>query len=98
MPAAAIEPGVVIAIVVVAVTIASVLVYAGVSGALRGWRGGLRGVDDELLGRTDTEAGAAADREEEVRQMVEAQSYRRVQRGEEPLDIDAEVERRLSGG
>jgi hypothetical protein len=90
------EPGVVIAIVVVAVTIASALVYVGVSGALRSWRGSLRGVDEELLGETDTEAGAAADREEEIRQMVEAQSYRRVQRGEQPLDIDAEVERRLS--
>lgn len=35
---AALEPGVVIAIVVVVVTLASGLVYAGVSGALGRWR------------------------------------------------------------
>jgi hypothetical protein len=35
------------------------------------------------------------EQEAEVRQMVEAKSYRREMRGEEPLDIDAEVERLL---
>ena len=34
-------------------------------------------------------------REAEIRQMVEAKSYRRQARGGEPLDIDAEVERLL---
>lgn len=33
----------------------------------------------------------------EVREIVEALSARRVARGLEPLDVDAEVERRLSG-
>ncbi len=36
-----------------------------------------------------------AEREAEVRQMVEARSHRRERRGEAPLDIDAEVARRL---
>ena len=35
-------------------------------------------------------------REAEIRQMVEAKSYRRQSRGEQPLDIDAEVKRLLS--
>jgi hypothetical protein len=35
-------------------------------------------------------------REEEVRQMVEAKSYRRVRRGEEPLDVEAETERQIA--
>jgi hypothetical protein len=35
-------------------------------------------------------------REAEIRQMVEAKSYRRAARGDEPLDIDAEVERLLA--
>jgi hypothetical protein len=35
-------------------------------------------------------------REEEIRQMVEAQSYRAEQRGDKPLDVDAEVERLLA--
>jgi hypothetical protein len=40
---------------------------------------------------------ALAEREREVRQMVRARSDRRVQRGEAPLDVDAEVTRLLSG-
>jgi len=35
-------------------------------------------------------------KEAEIRQMVEAKSYRRTQRGEAPLDIEAEVRRRLA--
>ncbi len=39
-------------------------------------------------------AGAAV-QEEEVRQMVQARSDRRVRRGEEPLDVDDEVDKLL---
>jgi hypothetical protein len=35
-------------------------------------------------------------REQEIRQMVEAQSYRGEQRGDRPLDVDAEVEKLLA--
>jgi hypothetical protein len=35
--------------------------------------------------------------ETEARQMLEAKSYRRRQRGEAPLDVEAEVERQLAG-
>jgi hypothetical protein len=35
------------------------------------------------------------EQETEVRQMLEAKSYRRQQRGEEPLDVEAEMERLL---
>lgn len=35
-------------------------------------------------------------REAEIRQLVEAKSYRRQARGEPPLDVDAEVERLLA--
>jgi len=37
-----------------------------------------------------------ATKEAEVRQMVEAKAYRRKRRGEEPLDVEAEVERRVA--
>ncbi|MGE5280799.1 MAG: hypothetical protein ACM3N0_00490 [Chloroflexota bacterium] len=37
-----------------------------------------------------------ATREAEVRQMVEAKSYRRTRRGEAPLDVEAETRRRLA--
>jgi len=35
-------------------------------------------------------------REAELRQLLEARNARRVARGEPPLDVDAEVDRRLS--
>jgi hypothetical protein len=37
-----------------------------------------------------------AEREAEVRQMVEAKSYLRQRRGEEPLDVEAETERQCA--
>jgi hypothetical protein len=46
-----------------------------------------------------TDSGASVPRhvrEAEIRQMVEAKSYRRQARGDGPLDVDAEVERLLS--
>jgi hypothetical protein len=39
---------------------------------------------------------ALAEQEEEMRQMLQARSDRRVRRGEPPLDIDAELRRRLA--
>jgi hypothetical protein len=41
-------------------------------------------------------AAARSEREEEVRQMLHARSERLVRRGEEPLDVDAEVARLLA--
>ncbi len=41
-------------------------------------------------------AAARDEQEREVRQMLRARSDRRVQRGEEPLDVDAEVARLLA--
>jgi hypothetical protein len=38
---------------------------------------------------------SAAEEVAEIRQMLEAQSARRTARGEPPLDVEAEVERRL---
>jgi hypothetical protein len=49
-------------------------------------------------GLTDSQASTPVPRhvrEAEIRQMVEAKSYRREARGGEPLDIDVEVERLL---
>lgn len=39
-----------------------------------------------------------SDREEEVRQMVEAAAFRRGARGEDQLDVEAEIDRLLGGG
>jgi hypothetical protein len=46
---------------------------------------------------TDSDAeGGAADREAEIRQLLEAKSYRQRERGEAPLDVDAEMKRLLT--
>jgi hypothetical protein len=45
---------------------------------------------------SDAEAGAAAAREAEIRQLLEAKSYRQEARGEGPLDVDAEFNRLLT--
>jgi hypothetical protein len=82
-----VEPGLVIALVVVGVTIASALVYAGIGVSLGRWRDE---ADQPLGGRPQD-----GDLREEVRTLVVADNERRARRGEEPLDVDAEVERRL---
>jgi hypothetical protein len=74
--------------VVVAVA-AVVAVWAIATGA---------GAYDEI-GRDGIEparADSAADEVAEIRQMLEAQSARRTARGEAPLDVEAELARRLA--
>lgn len=48
------------------------------------------------LPTTAYERSSRAEREAEVRQMVEAKSYLRQRRGEAPLDIEAETERQCA--
>ena len=43
----------------------------------------------------DRREATAAERETEIRQMLQARNARRVARGQEPLDVEAEVDRRL---
>ena len=47
--------------------------------------------DDIPKGPKPGSAAANAEAREEMRQLLEAKSYRRVARGEEPLDIEAEM-------
>jgi len=53
-------------------------------------KGGLFG-DDDARPRDPAGAAGAAIRDEEIRQMLQARSDRRVRRGQEPLDIAAEL-------
>jgi len=81
-----------------------VVPVAGIAFARSGqaWRGIGRGpyaIDPDLPPRSVRRQASPVTRElqeVEVRQMVEAKSYRRERRGEEPLDIDAETERQFS--
>jgi hypothetical protein len=68
----------------------------------KAWRGIGRGpyaIDPDLPPRSvrpQPSPVSDATREAEVRQMIEAKSFRRERRGEAPLDVAAETERRLA--
>ncbi len=51
-------------------------------------------LDSELPKGPSTGAGAAAgEQAEEIRQMLEARNARRIRRGEQPIDVEAELTR-----
>ena len=90
-------------VLVVVVVLAAIVAVATLVGSGR--------ADDEigrggtsLRDGTDRPAGeppgggpgaAGAERDEEIRQMLEARNARRARRGEPPVDVEAEVARRL---
>lgn len=85
--------GTVVIVVAVAGALLAVVSYVG-AGALYGGigKGGLS--LDEPEGRPGPAPGspaALAESEAELRQLLEAKSYRREQRGQEPLDVEAEL-------
>jgi hypothetical protein len=100
--APAISNGEVILIVaLVALPIAGIAFAFGAGNALRQIGKGPLSVEFEQdlpqrLRDTDAESESSADREAEVRQLLEAKAYRQSERGEAPLDVDAELERLLS--
>jgi len=53
-------------------------------------RGGMS-IGDDVPVRPSAGTGDAAVREAEIRQMLEARNARRAARGEQPLDVDAEL-------
>src|SRR3954453_23827998 len=81
-----------------------ILPVAAVAFALSGraWRSIGRGpyaIDPDLPPRSVRPRASPvsrATREAEVRQMLRAKSYRRERRGEAPLDVEAEAERRIA--
>jgi hypothetical protein len=88
-----------IAVVIAAGPIAAIA-FARSGDALKTMGKGQWAIERELppsRGLTDSRPTVPrAVREQEIRQMVEAKSYRRQARGGEPLDIDAEVGRLLT--
>jgi hypothetical protein len=90
-------PLVIIGVSLIAIVIAVVATFAsgGSSGLYeRIGRGGFSMDSEEQERRPGPAPGSAAARaeaNEEIRQLVEAKSNRRVARGEAPLDVDAEV-------
>src|SRR5688572_22842658 len=99
MPLAAVEFGtVLILVVLVALPLGAIAFAMGAGNALKQIGKGDFAIEQEMPQRGGPGSApvvSAAVREEEIRQMVEARSYRRVARGEEALDVDSEVEKLL---
>ncbi|MGH2981282.1 MAG: hypothetical protein ACRDKV_04455 [Solirubrobacterales bacterium] len=92
--------GMVLIAIVIAVVPIAAIAFASSGEALKTLGKGQWAIERELPpspGLTDSgTAVPRAVREQEIRQMVEAKSYRRQARGGQPLDVDAEVERLLT--
>jgi hypothetical protein len=83
-------------VLVVVVVLAAIVAIATLAGFGRAYdqigRGGmsLRDGSDRPVGEI-TPALAAGERDEEIRQMLQARNARRLRQGREPLDVEAEM-------
>jgi hypothetical protein len=85
--------GIVLFAVVALAAVAAVWAAWGSGDAYRQiGRGGLSiGDDEDRPARAPSGAVAASERDAEIRQMLEARNARRVARGQEPVDVEAEL-------
>jgi hypothetical protein len=94
-----VDSGTVLIVIMFVVIPVAAIAFATVGTALKTLGKGRWAIEQEMPASRSLGTAAPVDRrlqEAEVRQMVEAKSYRRVQRGEGPLDVEAEVERLLN--
>ncbi len=102
----ALEPAVsngdvILIIVLVTIPIAAIAFIANAGNAFKSiGKGGLSVEFESDLSQGMRDSGAEAEatgvREDELRQMLEAKAYRQQARGEQPLDVDAELQRLLT--
>ena len=83
--------GTVVWVVAVVGAIVAVFTLVGTGRSYRQIGGGGLVRDEDGARRRDGPASDAAERDEEIRQMVEARNARRARRGEAPLDADAQI-------
>jgi hypothetical protein len=85
--------GIVLVVVVVLAVIVAIVTIAGFGRAYdQIGRGGLSLRDgSDRPARASTPAMAAGERDEEIRQMLQARNARRIRQGKEPLDMEAEM-------
>jgi hypothetical protein len=98
MPLAISNGDVILLVIAVAIPVGIVAFVIGAGRAYREIGKGQFGLDMERLpprSRGPAPISRAA-REVEVRQLLEAKAYRQSERGETPLDVDAELERLLN--
>jgi hypothetical protein len=84
---------IVVIVVVVVATVAAFLTFVGSGRLYEGIGKGAFALDetDRPAGPEPSSAAARAEADAEIRQMLEAKSALRESRGEEPLDVDAEL-------
>ena len=84
---------VLIVAVILAAVVALFIAIQGTSSIYEGIGKGAFALDepDNAPGPPPGSAAAQAEAQEEIRQLVEAKSARRVARGEAPLDVEAEI-------
>jgi hypothetical protein len=90
---------VILLIALIAIPVAAITFALGAGSALREIGKGRFAIEQELPQKSSTAPPPPVSdsvREAEIRQMVEAKAYRRRERGEEALDVDAEVSRLMS--
>lgn len=95
----ALSNGEVILIVVFAAIPVAAAAFVGVGTLYRQiGRGMFRGEDEPTGGRLRDSGseGSPRLREQEIRQMLDAKAYRQRARGEEPLDVEAELRRLMT--
>ncbi|MFM9164929.1 MAG: hypothetical protein ACKOQ0_06200 [Solirubrobacterales bacterium] len=79
-------------VVFVVVALGAVIGIASFAGSRRAYGEiGAGGIESDPRPRSPGTSAGAAEQEAEIRQMLEARNARRLRRGEEPVDIEAEL-------
>jgi hypothetical protein len=99
MPLAVDTGTIIILVAVLALPIGAIAFAMGAGNALREIGKGQFAIEQELpQGGESTPSISPGGRKDEIRQMVQARSDRRVDRGDEPLDVEAEIGELLAAG
>jgi hypothetical protein len=99
MAATDVDHGIVLILVTLLAAPIAAVAFARSGKAWQGIGRGPYAIDPDLPPRSVRRLASPVSRatqEVEVRQMLQAKSYRREQRGEAPLDVEREAERRLA--
>ena len=101
LPLAITNGDVILIVVLVTIPIAALVFITGAGNVYRQVGKGPFSVEfeDDLpqkMRDSDAEAASGELREEEIRQLLQAKAYRQSNRGEQPLDVDDELERLLA--
>jgi hypothetical protein len=95
----ALSNGDVILIVVFVAAPLAALAFAGAGAVYKEIGKGAFAMDHDLKparGRGPGDSASQAEQEAEIRQMLEAKAFRQAERGEEPLDVEAEMQKLMA--